>query len=92
MLKTFYLCALAVVLMAVSALAGDCCCSGSAPATAAQPGTPVAQAQRPQATRSYSYQPSGNYSANYGNFGFVDSGTRWAPAFRPAAAKARGNY
>jgi hypothetical protein len=42
--------------------------------------------------RSFSYAPGVVAYPGNGNFGFVDSGTRWAPAFRPAAAKARGNY
>ena len=105
------LCFAAVVVVTCSALAeayDNCCCSGgSAPATAMQPATPappVAQAQRPQATRSFSYQPAApvyqaapSYSRPLTNYSLnryieVDSGYRWDAASRPAAAKARGNY
>jgi hypothetical protein len=87
MWKSFYLCSLAVALMAGSAYAGgSCCCSGTAPATAAQPGAPAAQAQRPQATRSYSYQPSTNYNRSF--YG----GARGNAGFRSADSKALGKY
>jgi hypothetical protein len=95
MLRTLCVCALAVALMAESAQArGSRRGSPAAPSVSAQPAAPapVAQAQRPQAMRSFSYAPGVTSYPAYGNFGFVDSGTRWAPAFRPAAAKARGNY
>ena len=97
MLRSFFLGALTVTLVAWMAesvqAAGSCCCSPSAPAVTAQPAAPVAQAQRPQAIAAIRISPRACYGySGTGNFGFVDSGTRWAPAYRPAAAKARGNY
>jgi hypothetical protein len=96
MLKTLCLCALVGMMLAVTVKAGDSPCSGSAPIAVKQPAAPapVAQAQRPQAVRSFSYQPSNRPLTNYNlnTYIGIDSGRRWEPAFRPAAAKARGNY
>jgi hypothetical protein len=69
----------------------------SAPAAAAQtPQAPTApvQAQRPEATRSYSYSP-GTYVApiggDYGLEGYYNA-PRESWGLRPASAKANSNY
>ena len=57
----------------LSALAGDCCCNGTG--TRGRDPPPPAQAQRPTAPRSYSYQPSSGTFYDYGSYGPAYRGT-----------------
>jgi hypothetical protein len=72
-------------LLTVSTALADNPCPG---ATAAAPATPAApvQAQRPQASRSYSYQPG---AAGYRQF---NRGRGWSRTLRSADSKALGQY
>lgn len=77
---------------------GSCCCeAAAAPAATAQaPQAPTApaQAERPQASRVYSYDPGtvvAPIGGNYGIEGYYNS-PRASWGLRPASAKANANY
>jgi hypothetical protein len=77
---------------------GNCCCDGApAPAVTAQaPQAPTApaQAERPQASRVYSYEPGTVIAPIGGNYGIEPwyNPPRESWGLRPASAKANANY
>ncbi len=97
MLKSLSALVLGCALMAETALACPCRCHGTAPSAPAAPAaeTPAApaQAQRPQATRSYSYQPSMQTQSAFGG-GYRRGRGRITNSFgiRGAGSKANANY
>ena len=84
-----------IVLTETALAGGPCCCSsgdGAAPQAAAQSpaAAPALQAQRPQSTRSFSYQPSVNN--NYSNYPARRNRIDFSYGERAAGSKLLGNY
>ena len=100
----YFVATLAVVsLLATAAEArgrrSSCCCQAAPAVTTEAPQaptapTPGAQAQRADASRSFSYEPANTVApigGDYGIEGYYNS-PRESWGLRPASAKANGNY